>query len=58
MDAPGEVAQRFFGYPQPIEGPHVPYQKKDDVNPIFSGTLLVVGAWMSVHLPFLHRNIS
>lgn len=37
---------RFFGYPSPLEGPHVPYKKKEDVNPPLSGTVLVIGAWL------------
>jgi hypothetical protein len=38
--------QRFFGYPKPIQAPNIPYKKADDANPVFSGTLLVVGAWL------------
>jgi hypothetical protein len=38
--------QRFFGYPKPVEAPITPYKKVDDANPVFSGTLLVVGAWL------------
>jgi hypothetical protein len=38
--------QRFFGYPQAVEAPISPYRKVDDANPVFSGTILVVGAWL------------
>jgi len=44
--------QRFFGYPKPIKGPTIPYKKAEDANPVIRGTLLVVGAWLYVHVPF------
>lgn len=44
--AQGTEKQRFFGYPKAIEAPIVPYKKKDDANPVFGGTILVVGAWL------------
>jgi hypothetical protein len=50
MDQPKEDLQRFFGYPEPIQGPTVTYKKKKDENPVFRGTLLVVGAWLFVPL--------
>jgi hypothetical protein len=37
---------RFFGYPKAVEAPVTQYKKKDDANPVFSGTVLVVGAWL------------
>ena len=40
--------QRFYGYPRPVEGPHVPLTKSDDANPVFRGFPLVVGAWLFV----------
>jgi hypothetical protein len=43
---PINLQRRFFGYPKAVEGPKVPYSKKDDANPKFSGTVLVIGAWM------------
>ena len=41
-----EGKARFFGYPKAVEAPVTPYKKADDANPVFSGTLLVVGAWL------------
>jgi len=48
MNGQKEPTQRFFDYPKPLEGPHVPYDKADDENPAFRGTLLVIGAWLLV----------
>ena len=45
--------RRFFGYPKAVEAPSTPYKKADDANPIFSGGLLVVGAWLYVCLSLL-----
>jgi hypothetical protein len=44
--APKEDAPRFFGYPRAVEAPITPYKKADDANPVFSGTVLVLGAWL------------
>ena len=44
--AQNDQKQRFLGYPKAVEAPITPYNKKDDANPVFSGTLLVVGAWL------------
>src|SRR5271163_1776415 len=50
-----EEKQRFFGYPKAIEAPIMPYKKADDANPVFRGTLLVVGAWLVSKLEFVQR---
>lgn len=48
MDESKETPQRFYGYPKPVEAPTIPYKKSEDANPVFSGPLLVVGAWLYV----------
>ncbi|KAH6681341.1 amidase signature domain-containing protein [Halenospora varia] len=50
-----EQRQRFFGYPRAVEGPNIPYRKSDDKNPVFSGFLLVVGAWLVSKLEFVQK---
>jgi hypothetical protein len=51
MEQPNENAQRYIGYPQAVEGPTIPYKKIPDSNPVVRGTLLVIGAWLSVLTP-------
>jgi hypothetical protein len=51
MEQPNENAQRYIGYPQAAEGPTIPYKKIPDSNPVLRGTLLVIGAWLSVLIP-------
>ncbi|KAL2060123.1 hypothetical protein VTL71DRAFT_9945 [Oculimacula yallundae] len=55
MDQSQQPASRFFGYPRAVEGPAVPYKKKDDANPVFSGTLLLIGAWIVSKFEFIQR---
>jgi hypothetical protein len=50
MDEPKHSPPRFFGYPKPVEAPNLPFTKSEDANPVFSGILLVVGAWLYVYL--------
>jgi hypothetical protein len=50
MEEPKQTAPRFFGYPKPVEAPLIPFTKAEDANPVFSGTLLVIGAWLFVYL--------
>ena len=45
-----QAVPRFFGYPKPIEAPTIPFTKSHDKNPVFSGALLVIGAWLFVYL--------
>lgn len=47
-----EKKQHWVGYPKPVKGPDVPYSKKEDSNPVFSGTSLVIGGWLYVMLLF------
>ncbi|EKD13264.1 uncharacterized protein L3040_007340 [Drepanopeziza brunnea f. sp. 'multigermtubi'] len=54
-DSNSHSQPKFFGYPQPVQGPHTPYQKKDDANPVFRGPLLVIGAWIVSRLPFIQN---
>jgi hypothetical protein len=51
MEHPNEDPPRYIGYPQPVEGPTIPYKKIPDSNPVVRGTLLVIGAWLSVLNP-------
>ena len=44
--AQSKELQRFFGYPRVAEAPITPYKKADDANPVFSGGLLMIGAWL------------
>ena len=48
MEQPKSRPQRFYGYPRPIEAPHIPFTKSEDSNPVFSGFVLMVGAWLYV----------
>jgi hypothetical protein len=50
MNGTKETKLRYLGYPQAIEAPRIPYKKSEDANPVFRGTLLVIGAWLSVYL--------
>lgn len=45
-----ETKQRYLGYPKAIEGPHVPYRKSADSNPVIGGAALVAGAWLYISL--------
>ncbi|RDL42360.1 uncharacterized protein BP5553_02339 [Venustampulla echinocandica] len=47
--------KRFFAYPRAVEGPEIPYKKSDDKNPVFSGFLLMIGAWLVSKLDFIQR---
>jgi hypothetical protein len=47
MDQDGKK-QVYFGYPKAVKGPDVPYSKKEDSNPVFSGIPLVLGGWLYV----------
>jgi hypothetical protein len=38
--------RRFFGYPKPVEGPKVPFKMDIEANPVLSGMLLVIVAWL------------
>ncbi|KUJ08665.1 amidase signature enzyme [Mollisia scopiformis] len=40
------MPKRFANYPLAVEAPKVPYKKEDDANPVFSGRLLAIGAWL------------
>ncbi|CAL3973760.1 hypothetical protein PZA11_005894 [Diplocarpon coronariae] len=55
MDESKPAAPRFFGYPKAVEAPHIPYEKKDDANPVFRGKLLVICAWIVARLQFVQR---
>jgi hypothetical protein len=46
MNGIKETKQRYLGYPKAVEGPHVPYKKSNDSNPVIGGTALVAGAWL------------
>jgi hypothetical protein len=48
MEEETKSTRRFFGYPKPVEAPVTPFTKSDDANPVFSGILLVIGAWLYV----------
>ncbi|CAG8972362.1 hypothetical protein HYALB_00005030 [Hymenoscyphus albidus] len=47
--------QRFFGYPSAVKGPDVPYQNHEDANPVVTGILLVIGAWLISKLSFVQK---
>ncbi|CZT03894.1 hypothetical protein WAI453_011006 [Rhynchosporium graminicola] len=57
MDQSSPPGPRFFGYPRAVEGPTIPYQKKKDANPAFSGIILVIGAWIVSRLEFIQRHL-
>lgn len=42
---------RFSGYPLELEALRIPYKKEDDANPVFSGAILALGAWLCVFTP-------
>lgn len=44
----GSDERTFLNYPQPREGPSVPYQNEDQSIPVFRGIPLVIGATLSV----------
>lgn len=46
MEEPKHTPTRFFGYPKAVEAHTIPFTKSSDANPVFGGTLLVVGAWL------------
>jgi hypothetical protein len=48
MDDSKKTQQRFVGYPRAVEGPNIPYKEIVDKNPVFSGNILMIGAWMLV----------
>ena len=50
MNGITESKQRYLGYPKAVEGPHVPYKKSADSNPVIGGKALVAGAWLYVYL--------
>jgi hypothetical protein len=50
MNGTKEKAQRHVGYPKAVKAPQIPYKKSNDSNPVFAGTLLVIGAWLYVSL--------
>jgi hypothetical protein len=50
MNGTKEKAQRYVGYPKAVKAPQIPYKKSNDSNPVFAGTLLVIGAWLYVSL--------
>lgn len=54
MEGPKQT-RRFFGYPKPLEAPIIPFTKSEDANPVFNGTLLVIGAWIIGKLQFIQR---
>lgn len=37
---------RFSGYPRAVKLPNLRLRNTEDVNPVFRGQLLVVGAWL------------
>lgn len=43
-DSEASSGQRFANYPLAVEAPKIPYAKEEDVNPVFSGRLLAIGA--------------
>ncbi|KAI1429667.1 amidase signature domain-containing protein [Xylaria sp. FL1777] len=49
--------KRFLLYPIPIRGPSVPIDDNEDQNPILSGWVLVVSAFLLEHLGFLREFI-
>ena len=53
-----EFRLRFFGYPRAVEGPAVPYKKSEDVNPVFHGTVLAIGAWLCVYALLFPRYLA
>ncbi|KAK0124170.1 D-lactate ferricytochrome c oxidoreductase [Cadophora gregata] len=52
-----QAATRFFGYPRAVEAPVTPYKKKEDANPVFTGVLLLTGAWIVAKIQFLQRTL-
>ncbi|KAH7318930.1 amidase signature domain-containing protein [Rhexocercosporidium sp. MPI-PUGE-AT-0058] len=52
-----QTPPRFFGYPRAVEAPAIPYKKKDDANPVFTGVLLLIGAWIVSKIEFLQRTL-
>jgi hypothetical protein len=52
MEEQNNRRQRFFGYPRAVEAPAAPFVKTDDVNPVFRGFILVIGAWLLVSHDF------
>jgi hypothetical protein len=56
MEQPKPRPQRFYGYPRPVEAPHIPFTKSDDANPVFRGLLLAVGAWLFVTSPIVNSR--
>ncbi len=58
MEQPKSRPQRFYGYPRPIEAHHIPFTKSEDANPVFSGFILMIGAWLYEHPPISDQNIA
>lgn len=58
MEQSEQTTPSFYGYPRAVEAPLIPYKKKDDANPVFRGSLLVIGAWMCAVLNPNSWNIS
>jgi hypothetical protein len=54
MTDPASPAKRFANYPLAVEAPKIPYTKDDDANPVFSGRILAIGAWLYVS----HRRVT
>jgi hypothetical protein len=40
----GKMESKFYQYPDPLEGPDVPYKTKSESNPVLRGKLLQIGA--------------
>ncbi|KAJ5226271.1 hypothetical protein N7468_007496 [Penicillium chermesinum] len=46
----------FLNYPQPIEGPAVPYKNEDQSIPVFRGIPLVIGATLIQNVGFIQSH--
>ncbi|KAK4197334.1 amidase signature domain-containing protein [Triangularia verruculosa] len=49
--------RRFFNYPEPLEGPDVPYENERGNNPALSGIVLVIAANLMEWFRFLREMI-
>ncbi|KLP21243.1 uncharacterized protein LW94_133 [Fusarium fujikuroi] len=48
--------RRFFNYPEPQEGPHVPYAIERNRNPVLRGPLLVAAAFLMEWIRFIRET--
>ncbi|KAF5025683.1 hypothetical protein F66182_2289 [Fusarium sp. NRRL 66182] len=48
--------RRFFNYPEPLEGPHVPYAIERNPNPVLRGPVLIVAAFLMEWVRFIRET--